>query len=523
MQVTWDPSVLASPSAQSKLVAGQADAARTALLSGSIDGAMSTVTGLGALLNAAGGSAGGASGRRHLLQSGAGPDAAARARSAQRESLLGIMSDAAIISVPSPQSLAQISQAVASVVSTPGELTAAAQAATVSILTSVALGGSVVTSTSAKATGAGLDSVVTAAQAATTPAGRRHLRMLEWLPSPAALPRAKPQSPLAPPPPPIMAPRAAPSIAAQQLNRQHAHAAASPPMAPPPPPPSIATPTPAAFAYTDADAKQLPPPPPSMPPSMQQRRVLGLAAVAPPIAPPSRALARSMPRMRAPAVRPLRSLLPAALPPTPAALLPASSTLHAVVNAVAARAGSLHDGMSVPGEDPASVITDSIKLVAQLDSPTGGAGSRLFSQPLTAPGSLSSFAPLPADALAGATGAVRTQFVALGFKCAPPFTQVKRSKHRRVALRAILFPASHANALLYFFGAGGRGPSPKHSHRSARLLHQLANARASERCSLSAAIGTRPAGRAATARRRRRRSRGCRLETAMAAKSLSRG
>lgn len=56
-------------------------------------------------------------------------------------------------------------------------------------------------------------------------------------------------------------------------------------------------------------------------------------------------------------------------------------------------------------------------MVSQLDSPQPS--SRLFSGPLTAPGA--SFAPLPADLFAGgggSRGGVKTQFVALGFKCA---------------------------------------------------------------------------------------------------------
>ena len=123
--------------------------------------------------------------------------------------------------------------------------------------------------------------------------------------------------------------------------------------------------------------------------------------------------------MQPPAGRQLLAALPPAapLPPPPAAPLPAVSTLQAVVGVLGSLAGSLHEGMSVPGEDPAVIRTDEIHLVAQLDS-ASGAGSRLFSQPLTAPGSPSSFAPLPPGALAGAgagSGSVRTQFLSLAF------------------------------------------------------------------------------------------------------------
>ena len=48
------------------------------------------------------------------------------------------------------------------------------------------------------------------------------------------------------------------------------------------------------------------------------------------------------------------------------------------------------------------------------DDPTA-AGSRLFSQPLTAPGSAASFSPLPPSALAQASGPVQTHFIGLAF------------------------------------------------------------------------------------------------------------
>ena len=74
--------------------------------------------------------------------------------------------------------------------------------------------------------------------------------------------------------------------------------------------------------------------------------------------------------------------------------------------------------MSVPGEDAVAIGTDAIQMTSQLDSPSG-VGSRLFTQPLSAPGSPSSFPPLPPSLFGGAGaqtgGGVKTQFVALAF------------------------------------------------------------------------------------------------------------
>ena len=53
-------------------------------------------------------------------------------------------------------------------------------------------------------------------------------------------------------------------------------------------------------------------------------------------------------------------------------------------------------------------------MAISLDDPKDGA-SRLFSAPLTAAGSASSFDPLPPAALAGAGGAVRTNFISFAF------------------------------------------------------------------------------------------------------------
>ena len=110
--VTWDPDVLANPAA---LVSSQAGAASAALLNGDTDAALRTVTGLGALLNAAAPAAS----RRRLLQAGQAPTAGAQGRAVLREGLLETLSGAASVLTPTPQSLAQIAQGVSSVAGRP--------------------------------------------------------------------------------------------------------------------------------------------------------------------------------------------------------------------------------------------------------------------------------------------------------------------------------------------------------------------------------------------------------------------
>ena len=91
------------------------------------------------------------------------------------------------------------------------------------------------------------------------------------------------------------------------------------------------------------------------------------------------------------------------------------STLQSVLEILGALSASLFDSMSVPGESPLGISTPSIRLMAQLDSPSG-ATNRLFTQPLTSPGAASVFEPLPASVLAYAgAGPVRTQFLSLAF------------------------------------------------------------------------------------------------------------
>ena len=65
-----------------------------------------------------------------------------------------------------------------------------------------------------------------------------------------------------------------------------------------------------------------------------------------------------------------------------------------------------------PPPAPAVTSTPLIQTLVQIDPP---GSNRLTTQPLTAPGSPSSFQPMPADLLANAAGAVVTQFFSLAF------------------------------------------------------------------------------------------------------------
>lgn len=68
----------------------------------------------------------------------------------------------------------------------------------------------------------------------------------------------------------------------------------------------------------------------------------------------------------------------------------------------------------VPGEAPVVITTPQIQMAVSLEPP--GPGSRIFNQPLTAPGSGSAFDPLPADALnAAGDNPVQTTFLSLAF------------------------------------------------------------------------------------------------------------
>jgi hypothetical protein len=92
----------------------------------------------------------------------------------------------------------------------------------------------------------------------------------------------------------------------------------------------------------------------------------------------------------------------------------ATNTFGAVLGVLDSLASSQSTGMSVPGQEAATVSTPVIQMAVSYDEP---GSPRLFgSVPLSAPGSNSSFDPLPPGALAGAGGApVSTLFMALAF------------------------------------------------------------------------------------------------------------
>jgi hypothetical protein len=91
-----------------------------------------------------------------------------------------------------------------------------------------------------------------------------------------------------------------------------------------------------------------------------------------------------------------------------------ASALTTVFNVVNSLSTSLVVGVAA-GAPPVEILSAAIQMRVQVDVPS--ADSRLFSAPLTAPGSASAFEPLPANIFAGAdtSGGVRTQFLSLTF------------------------------------------------------------------------------------------------------------
>jgi hypothetical protein len=90
-----------------------------------------------------------------------------------------------------------------------------------------------------------------------------------------------------------------------------------------------------------------------------------------------------------------------------------SNNFAAVLGVLDSLASSQSTGMSVPGQEAATVSTPVIQMAVSYDEP---GSPRLFAAPLSAPGSNSSFDPLPPGALASAGGApVSTLFMALAF------------------------------------------------------------------------------------------------------------
>ena len=90
-----------------------------------------------------------------------------------------------------------------------------------------------------------------------------------------------------------------------------------------------------------------------------------------------------------------------------------SSTYGAVLSVLESLASSQASALAVPGQAPSTVTTPTIQMSVGLDDPTS---SRLFDEPLSAPGSNSSFDPLPPDTLAAANGVpVSSLFLSLAF------------------------------------------------------------------------------------------------------------
>ncbi len=89
------------------------------------------------------------------------------------------------------------------------------------------------------------------------------------------------------------------------------------------------------------------------------------------------------------------------------------AALTQVQVAVNTLAGGLLAALTTPGGAAVAVTSPLINLSVALD--VTGAGSRLFSAPLTAPGSASSFDPLPPDIFSGSSGVVRSLFTSLAF------------------------------------------------------------------------------------------------------------
>ena len=90
-----------------------------------------------------------------------------------------------------------------------------------------------------------------------------------------------------------------------------------------------------------------------------------------------------------------------------------SATYTAVLSVLTSLASSQSSTLVVTGQAPATVTTPTIQMSVGLDDPDS---SRLYTEPLSAPGSNSSFEPLPSGALAAAGGAsVNTLFLSLAF------------------------------------------------------------------------------------------------------------
>ena len=107
----------------------------------------------------------------------------------------------------------------------------------------------------------------------------------------------------------------------------------------------------------------------------------------------------------------LSSIVSAALDPASPVSLSVLKVVSGVVNALAS---SLLSALTTPGAAPVTVTSPLIQISVALD--LAGAGSRLFSAPISAPGSTSSFAPLPADIFASTNGKRRRLLAAAGVR-----------------------------------------------------------------------------------------------------------
>lgn len=509
--VTWDPKLLEDPAAQAALVAKQAADARTMVLTGSPDGAMSTVTGVSALLNTGTATGarrrallGGAARRRTLLADaaanggGAGdPTPEQQARAGQREDLLGLLVDVTSITVPTSQALESIAGAVAAVAAAPEELTQGAQTSALAALGAVATGGDALGGGAANSTAAGLSSVAIAASAATTPGGRRRMLRLQ----PSVPPRGPPPASSAadtagrapPPPPPSGFAVRGPSHAAAAARKRslldasgqsRAPAGAPPVMSgglkPPrvlllndaaPGSPAILPVSPAGappiIAAQSSPAATAPPPPSTGPPDASNRRRLA-AAPRPPSSPPP------------PPPRPSSPAPP--VPRAPDAPVPAVAALVQVVGVIDNLAGSLQSGFSVAGEAPATLSSDAITMQVQLDAPSPD--SRLFSQGFAAPGA--AFQPLPKDlfaaaappadnapAAAAAPAAVQTQFLALDFNPWAGSAASAAASGGAASAAAAVPAASLAGSLTRLKFSGADGSEVSVQNRSAPIRFSM--------------------------------------------------
>ena len=110
----------------------------------------------------------------------------------------------------------------------------------------------------------------------------------------------------------------------------------------------------------------------------------------------------------------LSSVASSVVASNPAALAQVQSVLSSLASSQASGLAEALKSLppGAPPPPPATTSSATIQTLVQIDPP---GSSRLTSQPLTAPGSPSSFEPMPADLLAGVTTPVVTQFFSLKF------------------------------------------------------------------------------------------------------------